>query len=310
MRRLTRVFETALSNIAGPPAIFHLVAGDYFWIAAAYSVCRRLYPCAKINIHLGNPPVFLVPTYLERKAFRDADSASFVSKDTRKAWEKSLGFALSHARVLRTPITTDTIPFIERGNKSANEPFILLTLGRLSPIKGVDIALQAVRQLRNNGFNVSLWILGVGPDEMRFRRIADELGLTEHAKFHGFVSEPAGLFPQIDFLLQPSTHTEGIPNSVLEAMASGMPVIASRVGGLPEIIADKQTGMLVDPGNPQQIADSVAELIRNAELRSRISREGSEYVRKNYSAAMATASLARLFESLASGTPATATQVS
>lgn len=310
VRRLTRVFEAALSNLDGPPAIFQLVAGDYFWIAAAYTVCRRLCPRAKVKLHMGNPPVFLIPTFLERRAFRGADSVSFVSKDTREAWEKSLGFVLSQARVMRTPISTDRILFIQRVKTSATDPFVLLTLGRLSSIKGVDIALQAVRQLRDSGFSVVLWIMGTGPEEPRLRQLTRELELTDHVKFLGFVNDPSSLFAQIDFLLQPSTRTEGVPNSVLEAMASGMPVIASRVGGIPEVIIDKETGVLVDPENPRQIADAVIELIRNADIRNRIGRAGSEYVRKHCSAATATASLARLYESLVSGSPATATEAS
>ena len=308
MRRLIRVFESALSRITEPPAVFQLVAGDYFWMAAACRVCRKLFPAAKIKLHLGNPPVFLVPTFLERHAFRDADSVSFVSKDTRNAWEKKLGFVIGHARVIRTPVDTDSIPFTLREKTSADEPFVLLTAGRLSPIKGIDVALQAVRRLRDDGLNVVLWIAGSGPEGARLEELVRKLGLTDHVKFLGFVNEPTSLFPRIDFLLQPSSRTEGVPNSVLEAMASGMPVIASRVGGVPELITHGSTGLLVDPGDPQAIVDAVKELIRNPDLRTAIARAASEHVRRNYAVAIATASLARLYESMASGKPAAATQ--
>ena len=308
VRRLTRVFESALSKIAEPPAIFQLVAGDYFWMAAACRVCRKLFPSAKIKLHLGNPPVFLVPTFLERRAFRDADSVSFVSKDTRNAWEKKLGFTIGHARVIRTPVDTDAIPFVLREKTSADAPFVLLTSGRLSPIKGIDVALRAVRTLRENGFNVVLWIAGTGPEEARLQDLVRELKLTDHVKFLGFVNDLTSIFSKVDFLLQPSTRTEGVPNSVLEAMASGMPVIASRVGGVPELIAHRETGILVDPGKPPQIVDAVAELIRNPDLRTAIARAASEHVRQSYAVSIATASLARLYESMASGKPAAATQ--
>ena len=308
VRRLTRVFETALARIDGTPKIFQQFAGDYFWMAAAFHVLRRLYPEAILKLHLGNPPVFLNPTFIERRAFREADSVTFVSRHTKTAWEKALGFTVPHGRLIRTPVTTDVIPFIERAKTPGKEPFILLSVGRLSPIKGIDIALQALRQIRDSGFDAALWIVGTGPEESRLRQLTQELGLTDHVKFHGFVNDPSSLFAEVDFLLQPSTLTEGVPNSMLEAMASGMPVIASRVGGIPEVITDKETGILVDPSDPRQIADAVVTLIRDIELRKRISRTASEYVRKYYSAKAVTASLARLYESLLADNPALATQ--
>ncbi|AMK78689.1 MULTISPECIES: glycosyltransferase [Methylomonas] len=165
-----------------------------------------------------------------------------------------------------------------------NEPgkFILLYVGRLVEKKGVSDLLQAFAKLPEElRSQVVCWIIGDGAERGRLKILAKELQIADKVIFHGKL--PNGSLPDYyaaaDLFIAPSItdsrgDTEGQGVILLEAMASGKAVISTFTGGIAEVIEHKKIGYLVEPNNPQQLADSIAELILDERLRQRLAEAG------------------------------------
>jgi len=149
----------------------------------------------------------------------------------------------------------------------------LLHVGRLSSEKGVAVLLEAVVRLNERlGSVVELTIAGSGPEETELKKHAKMLGIEANVHFLGYIREDAELsrlYQNSDIFILPS-YTEGVPKVILEAMANGLPVVATSVGGIPEILEDGLNGLLVPPGDAQAICDSVYRLLECSELRMRM----------------------------------------
>jgi glycosyltransferase involved in cell wall biosynthesis len=116
-------------------------------------------------------------------------------------------------------------------------------------------------------------LVGCGPEELRLRTLADALGVSSCICFLGEQPDVAPYLAQMDLYVQASV-AEGLPNSVLEAMAAGLPVVATAVGGTPEIVLDGQTGLLVAPGDPFALGDAVLALQADRSQAERFGRAG------------------------------------
>lgn len=166
----------------------------------------------------------------------------------------------------------------------SNEPrkFILLFVGRLVEKKGTASLLLAFaklsEELRNRG---ECWIIGDGAERDRLELLAKELQIADKVIFHGKLpnSSLPDYYAAADLFIAPSItdykgDTEGQGVILLEGMASGTAVISTFTGGISEIIEHKKNGYLVEPNNPQQLADSIAELILDERLRQRLAETG------------------------------------
>jgi glycosyltransferase involved in cell wall biosynthesis len=161
---------------------------------------------------------------------------------------------------------------------------VILTVGRMSSEKGHANLLDAVAMLRNAldlpGYR--LLLVGDGPEQENLRRQAANLGLSEKLIMTGFQKNVAPYYAIATIFVLPSL-SEGSPNVVLEAMTAGLPIAATRVGGVPEILENETTGLLVPPANPEAMASVIRSLLVRKELRDRL---GTEARRKAESAYM------------------------
>jgi len=140
-------------------------------------------------------------------------------------------------------------------------------VGRLTPQKGHAVLLRALPPLVRRFPRLRCLVVGDGPLDGALRREAEALGLAGHCRFTGARPDVADLLSVLDVVVLPS-FSEGLPFVLLEAMALGRPVVATRVGGNPEVVEDTVTGLLVPPGDPAAVADAVARLLdRPAEAR-------------------------------------------
>jgi glycosyltransferase involved in cell wall biosynthesis len=149
----------------------------------------------------------------------------------------------------------------------ASRPARLTVIGRLGPNKGQDVAVSAVQSLVDRGHDVELELVGdtfTGYEgfESDLRASVRQLGLDARVRFAGFQSDIWGVLADTDIVLAPS-RTDSLPLVVIEAMLAGRPVIASAVGGMPELIDDDSTGVLVPPERPDLLADAVERLLRS-----------------------------------------------
>jgi len=149
----------------------------------------------------------------------------------------------------------------------------LVYVGRLTRKKGVEYLISAMRSVKE----VDLLIVGDGPDRQRLEKMAAGL----RVKFIGMVSPDRvyDYLEQAKILILPSFY-EGLPNVILEAMSLGVPVIATRVGGIPDLVRQKETGLLVEPGRVDELAIGIKKLIEDDDLRRRVSKNCLGEVKK------------------------------
>lgn len=154
-------------------------------------------------------------------------------------------------------------------------------VGRLSKEKGVVYLLAALGHdiLQNN--NVRLVVIGEGDEGASLHQSARELGVADRVFFLGFRDNVEELLSCIDVFVLPSL-TEGTPMALLEAMAHGVPVIATNVGGVPDVIRSEYNGLLVEPKSSLAIARSINKLINNIDLRKQLSNNGMKTIEDKY----------------------------
>jgi len=165
----------------------------------------------------------------------------------------------------------------------------LLAVGRLEPKKGFAHLVEACRILRDAGTSFGCVIAGEGVEQGPLETRIAESGLSECVELIGAVSqaECRGLFSQatvfvLPAVTMPNGDRDGVPNVLLEASACGIPVVSTPTGGIPELIDDGRTGLLVPPADPQALSDAIASLARDDELRERLGLAGRERVEREY----------------------------
>jgi glycosyltransferase involved in cell wall biosynthesis len=154
---------------------------------------------------------------------------------------------------------------------------------RLSPEKGFEYLLRAVAMLRERGVVLDVLLAGDGPSRPALERLTDELALRERVEFLGEVphdSVPAVL-RRLDIFAMPSTW-EGFGVSALEASAMELPVVASDIHGIPDVVLDRETGLLVPPADAGALADAIAQLAGDPALRRATGAAGRAYVQREY----------------------------
>lgn len=139
---------------------------------------------------------------------------------------------------------------------------VLATIARLDPGKGHEYLLQTAVQILKTHPNVTFIIAGDGSERVRLEKMAQELSISEHVIFTGFVDDIAHLLSAVDLLVHPSL-AEGLSNSVMEAMAMAKPVVATHVGGMSELIVHGETGLMVPPSDTERLTEATLELLKD-----------------------------------------------
>ncbi len=144
---------------------------------------------------------------------------------------------------------------------------VLGSVGAIEDRKGQIILLQAMKKLIDSGRlpDVHAMFVGEGPDEKMLKAVTKVYGLEDHVSFFPFTNEPNFVFERIDILAFPSLYKEGLPNVILEAMSMRIPVVSSRLAGIPEAVIHGETGYLTDPGNVEAFADGIEFLAESRE---------------------------------------------
>lgn len=236
---------------------------------------------------------------------RGADRTVLVSEAQR---QKVLGGSnLKRVHVLHNavdvanpmPMSAETRPVRELFG-IPTESKIILTVGRFSPEKGMDVLLEAFALLVSQVENVCLVLVGDGQERPAMEQQIDRLGLNDMVHFAGYTDTPGDYVAEADVLVLPS-RSEGIPNAVLEAMAMGKPVVATAVGGVPEIIIDGISGRLVAPEQPDLLAQALTEVLNDPDLYQRFVIEGKRRVQEAFSIQARVAKLQTLYSDVLSG---------
>ena len=175
--------------------------------------------------------------------------------------------------------------------------FVVGWVGRMTGVKATGAVLEIVRVARERGVDAVLCMVGDGPDREGLERLAHELGIARHCYFVGYQSDVAGYYRLFDAFLLPSVN-EGTPVSAIESLASGTPVVANRVGGVPDVVRDGVDGFLVEPGDAEEAAERLATLAADPALRARLGESGRARVLARYSVSRLVDDVDRLYRSL------------
>jgi len=178
----------------------------------------------------------------------------------------------------------------------ATETFRLAFVARLDHVKGVGELLEAVATLAADLPGLRLDLAGDGPERATYEGTARRLGIADRVTFHGYVDQSgvAELLATADAYVLPS-FAEGVPVGLMEAQASGLPVVATQVGGVSELVVDGVTGFVCRPGDRTQLAERIAQLASDPELRRRMGAAGRQRVTVDFNSADEGRRLADLF---------------
>ncbi|MDZ7697269.1 MAG: glycosyltransferase family 4 protein [Deltaproteobacteria bacterium] len=225
---------------------------------------------------------------LDRLVLRFSDRIIAVSADIQQNLTES-GIRSKRIKVIPNAVETEVDQASFSNNRHSvrehfgfcDTDFVLGYAGRLSQEKGLSHLIEAVSLARKRDCPARLLIIGEGSQEDELRMFARKEELEDHVLFAGFRSDVGRFFPAMDAFVLPSL-TEGTPMALLEAMAHGIPAIASAVGQIPEIIDSGKSGILVRPRDPEQIADAILFFHNNPSIREAMAKEGREKVKSQF----------------------------
>jgi glycosyltransferase involved in cell wall biosynthesis len=177
------------------------------------------------------------------------------------------------------------------------ERFVVGWIGRMTSIKNTDVVLRAFGAVRERGVDALLCLIGDGPDREGLERDAHDLGLMRHCLFLGYQEDVARFYAAFDaFLL--ASENEGTPVTTIESLAAGRPVVATRVGGVPDVVEDGVDGFLAEPRDVDGLAERLERLARDPALRAEMGRRGRERVLSRYAVNRLVSDVDELYRSL------------
>lgn len=306
-----------VESASSPRALLHTIAAIPFGALVGREVAERA--IRHVHAHWATHPTTaaLVASALADVPFSFTAHAHDIQIDTTMlAWKlRRAEFAVTvsefnrqllndletRARVELVHCGVDARVFSPRGRSSHDGPFSVSCVGRLAPEKGQEHLLQALALLETDGRAVRCALVGAGDDQARLERLSVSLGLTS-VVFHGRLGSDGvrQVLADSDAMVLPSVRlasgrTEGLPVALMEAMGMAVPVVASRVAGVPELVRDGETGLLVDPGCERQLAQAITRLMDDAAFARQIGQAGKALVNREHDLECSASQLALLF---------------
>lgn len=230
--------------------------------------------------------------FLFKMASRSVDRMVCVSSEAA-ARCRAEGLRASSIRTIWNGIDLEKFACAEKRGRGA------VFVGRLTPEKSVGTLLHATQLALRQDRDFTLRIAGAGVCDAELKALANELGLAQHVEFVGETREVPALLRSAEMFVLPS-RTEGLSLAILEAMASGLPVIATNVGGNPEAVVDGHTGMLVPPGDAQALAAAMLRVRGDTQLAQQMSTAARRRVETHFSVKSMVAKYEALYEEVLS----------
>lgn len=233
---------------------------------------------------------------MEKPSYRQSMQRVFASADRILARSQSLAQALRELgcpeekiRLSRTGIPLEQWPLVQRAAPSDGQ-WRLVQACRLIEKKGLDVTLKVLAKVRESFPNTRLTLIGDGPLRTELEAWAEELGLSEALEFTGFIGEDQlrQEFTKAHIFIHPSRtgkdgNQEGVPNAMLEAMATGLPVAATRHGGIPEAVEEGESGVLVAEDDWEKLAEKLVVLLQDEQRWEAMGAAASTGVKNRFS---------------------------
>jgi L-malate glycosyltransferase len=276
---------------------------QYFeWRSAmiALAAARRVGGCRIVAARRSVPKERGAQRVLAELAVRVADRIIVNAELLRPS-----GAAGRRTDVIPSGVDTDVFrPSADRDDAKrrlglAPERPVIGTVGRLEPRKGTATLLAAFAALRGAGRDADLVVVGDGPLRADLERDADRLGIAAEVRFLGDRADVLGVLAALDVFVLPS-RTEGMSNALLEAMAAALPVVATAVGGTPEVVSDGASGLLVAPDDPVAMTRAIERVLADVALRASLGAAARQTVEARYGAKSMVRRLEAVYAAIAS----------
>jgi glycosyltransferase involved in cell wall biosynthesis len=249
------------------------------------------------GVRTGRAPVYY---QLDKWSLRHYDAVVCVSEDLYIECLRC-GVAATRCHLIHNAIDTEEYRRGKKRDEAKRElgtppqGVLIGAVGRLSPEKGFDLLIRAVAELLGQGHDVSLWVAGEGDERERLAGLVGQLGLQEHVRLLGHVDNPKAFYEALDaFVL--SSIREGLPNVLLEAMALEVPVVATRIAGVPQLIRDGENGLLVDAGSVEPLAVGIRRLLDAPQLAGQLATAARRTIEQSYSFERRMEKMVRVYE--------------
>ncbi|MFQ5721376.1 MAG: glycosyltransferase family 4 protein [Candidatus Aminicenantales bacterium] len=246
----------------------------------------------------------LKKNFLSRRKYnKKIDAIVAISQGVKKILVES-GLPSSKIKVI--PSGLDFTPYqkasssnyLRREFSFADDDYLVGMIAHLADHKGHKYLIRATKLLREKAPKVKVIIVGEGPLRLELTREVRDSGVEDIVFFLGFRQDIPRILSSLDLFVL-SSYMEGLGSIILDAMACRLPVVATRVGGIPEVVTHNQTGLLVPARSPSALAKAILKLYNDRELASRLGQQGYEVVHRKFSAESMAAKIVRLYEKLA-----------
>lgn len=293
LKRLVRVLKEMRQD---PPAVLQ---SQHFYANAYVGLTARLLPIAGIGALRSNGRIEVQESG-RLGGWLNLHCTGTLAGNSKMALQYAMVRGVPAARLYFLPNVVDT-DWFQPANHFSNGPVTLLAMGRLVREKRLDRFLAIMERLKNSyHLNVRGLIVGPGCQDEDLRpeleRLAQHFGLLNNiVQFRGGLADVRSVYREATICVLTSDY-EGTPNVLLEAMACGLPVVASKVGGVPDIVRHGETGLLVEPEDLAGFAAAVAGLVQNPERRNEMGRCARSFVEEYHSLQRLPAYLAGLYQ--------------
>jgi glycosyltransferase involved in cell wall biosynthesis len=267
------------------------------------SILHRVPIVTTLHGWIGNSVKQRTLIALDRRVVRRFDRVIVVSNKMRDEVLAS-GLPAQTVRVVHNAIV------LERYRRTGTQGFlasligraplgpVVTSIGRLSAEKGHADLIEALGIVAAKGLKVCAVLAGDGPERLRLTQMIRTLGLGDSVHLPGYVSQPQRILEETDLMVLPS-HIEGLPNAALEALAMEVPVLATRVGGTPEVITDGETGRLVEARTPHALAEGIAAFLTDPLPWKRMAKAGRSMVERQFDFQARTRRMENIYAELA-----------
>jgi glycosyltransferase involved in cell wall biosynthesis len=252
---------------------------------------RRSFPQMRLvtTVHGWVQRTWKTPLYyaIDRRCLPRYEHVICVSRDLYDASQKH-GVKQSALTLIDNAIALDDYEFetskiqSRRTLKLPEDMPLAVAVGRLSAEKGFDVLIEAVRRINDAGQSLGLAIAGDGDQRTELQSIIDQTGYADRIKLLGFVSDPRLVYRAGDLYVL-SSYREGLPNVVLEAMTMRMPVVCTKIAGMPDLVRDGENGLMVDAGDAEALRAAIDRLVADDGLSSKFSEAGRATIEQRFS---------------------------
>jgi len=281
------VSKYILNNIKKPDLIHaHQIYPDGYGVM---ELCKEWKIPLIVEVHsTGSLKTWLKDDKIKNKVFKVIQFSSRIFCISKELFEMLSELGIPREKIEIIPLGVDENKFkpqkkISRKDLDLNEEKLLLLLlfvGRLHKLKGIDILLKAVSQIKNDINNFRLVIIGKGSEKENLIDLSKKLNIEDYVTFTGELEEDMLVkwYSAADLFILPTTYPEGRPVVIYEAMASGCPIIATNLAGISEQIKEGYNGILIRPKNLDKLADVIKDLLKNDDLMKRMGENGRKRI--------------------------------